>query len=436
MPQLPLAGIRILDMTVVWAGPQVTTFLADLGAEVIRVENPWIFPSSTRGLAARPHPAQLASMGFMGRSYPDADPGERPWNRSAVFNCHGRNKKAMTLDLRQESGREIFLELVERADVLVENNAPRVLDKLDLGWDVLHARNPRFIAVRMPALGFSGSYMDYIGFGANFEAIAGLTATRGYHDSDLSTTTSTFHMDPVTGATGAFAVMAALQRRAATGEGVLVEMSQAENVMQQIGDLVVHAAKTGAAHPPLGNRHRARAPQGCYPCAGEDRWAVISVGTDEEWDGLVRAMGSPAWAADERFATIPGRRAHHDELDGLIAEWTRELDPYTVFHRCQAEGVPAGPVTNEADSYADPQLRERGFFREITSPHTGTHEYPGFLFRWTGPDMAWWRGSPGLGEDNDYVYRDILGFDDDRYEAAKAAGHVTLDYLQPDGSPM
>jgi crotonobetainyl-CoA:carnitine CoA-transferase CaiB-like acyl-CoA transferase len=435
MPKLPLEGVRVLDLTVVWAGPYLTMMLADLGAEVIRLDNPWLFPSSTKGMAARMPKEVAEAMGGLAAAFPDKDPGERPWNRHAMFNCHARGKRIATLDLRKESGTETFLRLVEKSDVLVENNAARTLDGLGLGWDVLSARNPRFITIRMAPLGLSGPYRDVVGFGAHFEALSGLTATRGYVDADPTSTTSVFHMDPASGAAGAFAVMMALRRRDVTGKGELIEFAQAENVMQHIGELFVDAARTGRVHGTLGNRHPQRAPQGVYPCRGDDRWSVISVGDDEEWAGLQQAMGSPAWASDERFNTAAGRRAHHDEIDEGIASWTSGLDPYDVFHRCQAEGVPAGPVMRESDAASDAHLRARGFFRENHGDEVGTHEYPAHFWHWDGPPMRW-GPIPAMGYDNDYVYREVLGMDDGEYEKLAAEGHLSLDYLGPDGKPL
>jgi crotonobetainyl-CoA:carnitine CoA-transferase CaiB-like acyl-CoA transferase len=432
---LPLAGLRVLDLSVVWSGPYCTMLLSDLGAEVVRLDNPWLFPSSTKGQMPRP-PKELAErLGGLVAAYPDHDPGPRPWNRHAMFNCHARGKLIATLDLRRPSGRETFLRLVERSDVLVENNSAHTLDSLDLGWDVLAARNPRLVAVRMAPFGLSGPLRDVIGFGANFEAFVGLTATRGYGDADPTTTSAVFHMDPATGVTATFGILAALRARERTGRGQLIEFPQAENVMQHIGELVVDAARTGRVHGPLGNRHPTRAPQGAYPCRGDDRWLAVSVGSDEEWAGLRRAMGDPAWAGDERYATAAGRRACHDEIDRGIAAWTRDGDDIELFHRCQAEGVPAGPVLHEHDLYADPHLRARGFFRANTAVDAGTHEYPAHLWHWTGPELRW-APIAAMGDHNDYVYREVLGLSDEEYAALEADGHISRDYLDSDGNPL
>ena len=434
--RLPLEGVRVLDLTVVWAGPYVTMLLADLGAEVIRVDNPWLFPSSTKGFAPRLTKELADALGALAGAFPEGDPGEDPWNRHAMFNCHARNKRIVTLDLGKPLGVETFLRLADISDVMVENNAANVVDKLGIGWDTLHARNPRLSMLRMPPMGLQGPYHDYVGFGAHFEALSGLTALRGYHDADPTSTTSVFHMDPASGAAGAFAVMAALKRRDETGEGSFVELAQSENVMQQIGEYFVDASRTGRAHAPLGNRHRARAPQGCYPCAGPDRWAVISVGDDEQWDGLKAAMGRPSWADDDRFATVEGRHDAHDDIDAGIEAWTSQLDPDEVFHRCQAHGVPAGPVMTELDALADPHLRARGFFRPNVSPSIDEpYDHPAHLWHWDGPDMRW--GPIGaMGHDNDHVYRELLGLDDDEFRALEEDGHISLAYLDADGNPI
>lgn len=319
--------------------------------------------------------------------------------------------------------------------MIVENNSAKVLDRLGLGWDVLSARNPRLIVVRMPSLGLSGPYSDYIGFGAHVEALCGLTALRGYPDMDLTANGTTYHMDPASGAGAAFAVLTALRRRQQTGLGELVEFAQSENLMHHIGEYLVDASRTGIQRSTLGNRHPSRAPQGCYPCAGDDQWVVLSVGDDAEWGGLCQAMGNPEWCTDQRFVTNEGRRAHHDDLDRQLAAWTATLPKREIFDRCRAHGVPAGPVMDEADLLADPHLAARGFFRENGSEDLGTHLFPGHLWRWDGPELAWGPISR-LGADNEYVYRELLGLDDREWQALVDEGHISLDFVDDTGRPL
>lgn len=436
---LPLEGVRVIDLTVVWAGPYATMFLADLGAEVIRVENPWLFPSSTRGYMARPTVGQAAALGAAGTGYPNGDPGERPWNRHMLFNCHARNKRSMTLDIRKPSGREILLQLVERSDLLVENNPAGFLEKFGFDSDVLASRNERLAVLRMPPLGLSGPYHSFVGFGANFEAYCGVTSLRGYAGSDPTTRNITAYMDSISGAVGGFAAMAALRRQRRTGRGGTVELAQTENLMQAIGEYIMEVANGGHPAPaPLGNRNPARTPQGAYPCAGQDRWLAISVSSDDEWARLVDVMGRPEWSIHPDLATNDGRWPRHDEIDEHLARWTETQHRDELFHLLQRAGVPAAPVLTEADAFADPHLIAREYFRPLDSPETGKHLYPGHSFRWLdgGAPLAWGRPAPGLGVDNEYVYRDVLGFDDDGWDAARADGHISLDYLDAEGNPL
>ena len=429
--ELPLAGLRVLDLTVVWAGPYATMFLGDLGAEVIRVDNPFIFPSATRGVLPRPPASMVEVIGGIFGGYPDADPGERPWNRVALFTAHARGKKSVTLDLRSEHGREAFLKLAEKCDVLIENNSAELLDKLGIGWEALHARNPRLIAIRMPSVGLDGPYRDYLGFGVNFEGLCGLTALRGYADLDASENEPVFHMDAASGAAGAFAALAALRRREATGVGELVELSQSENMLNHIGELLIEASWTGEAHERLGNRDRVHAPQGVYPALGDDAWLAVSIQDDDQWDRFCSLIS----ADDLRGLSLSERRQRHDELDARIAEWTAQRSPSQGFVSAQEAGVPAGPVMHELDSLADPHFRARDLFKPSGSTELGTHDYPAYAWRWDGPEQAW-GPIPLLGEHNEDVLRRVGGLSEAEIAALRADGQLSADYLGPDGKSL
>ena len=436
-PRLPLEGVRVLDITVVWAGPLATTLLSDLGAEVVRLDNPNLFPTATRGAVPRPKEGRETDFGqFWGR-YPGSIGGERPWNRVAAFVSHSRNKLGATLDLRTELGREVFLELVDEADIIVENNSVRVLPNLDLDWDVLHARNPRLIALRMPSLGLSGPYADYIGFGAHMEALCGFSSLRGYPDLDPTSLDTTYYMDPASGVSGAFAALCALRRREQTGEGELIEFAQAENLMNYIGEYLVDASLTGQPHDCHGNRHPHRAPQGAYPCAdddhGDDRWMVLSVADDAEWCALVAAMGSPAWARDPELATEAGRRARHDEIDEHLGAWTASLSASEVVEVCQRAGVAAAEALDEAALFGDPHMNARQWFRANECADVDEILFPGHQWRWDGPAMRWEQLNM-MGRDNDHVYRSILGKTDAQMEELRAGRHLADGYLDPDGN--
>ncbi len=438
--RLPLEGIRVLDMTVVWAGPYATMLLGELGAEIVRIDNPWVFPTATRGLGPRPPKEVAEAIGPIFGGFPDTDPGERPWNRVALFTAHGRNKRSITLDLRKDEGREAFLRLVETADVIVENNAVGLWDKLGIDWATIHARNPRTIMVRMPSVGLEGPYRDFIGFGVHFETLCGLTSQRGYADMDPTSNAAVYHMDAASGPAAAFTVLMALRRRDRTGTGELIEFAQAENMLQHLGELFVDAGRTGRRHETIGNRARHRAPQGAYPSTpgvqakggvgdlGPDRWVTISVGSDAEWDALARLIGRD----DLVGLDLAARFERHDELDAAIAAWTAARSNHEAFEACVAIGVAAAPVATETDCYANPQLRSRGFFRPNGSPDLGTHEYAGYTWQWSGPERRW-GPIPVMGQDNEAVLRDELG--EETYEALVAGGHISGSYLKPDGTP-
>ena len=407
--------------------------LGDLGADVIRIEDAHLY-NGTRGAVARPPKSHLADLGWL-CAYPDDEPGEHPWNRNAFFNIHARNKRSATVDLLRPEGTEAFLRLVEQADLVVENNAVGVMEKLGLGWEELHQRNPRLVVLRMPAMGLDGPMSSFVGFGANFEALCGLTALRGYDDTGPSLTRPTYYMDSASGAAGAFAALVALRRRDKTGEGEQVEMAQGENMLNLVGEYLIDAARTGRTLTSPGNRHLTDAPQGAYPCTGQDRWVVLSVESDDAWAGLQRAMGSPEWAADGRFASASGRRRHHDELDERLSAWTAPLDRWDVTRRCQTEGVAAGPVLDDADAVGDPHLRARGFFRHNGSPEVGWHDYPSHLWHWDGPAMRH-EGLCPFGGANDEVWRGIAGLDEAMMAELHEGGHLLDHYVDSAGDPL
>jgi crotonobetainyl-CoA:carnitine CoA-transferase CaiB-like acyl-CoA transferase len=421
----PLHGLRVLDMTMAFAGAFTTMLLADLGAEVIKVESLQHYPTPTRGPRHPPRGTEPAAMAFT-HDYPDSDPGEDPWNRISWFNSHSRNKRNVTMDVTRPDGRELFLQLVERSDGFVENNPPGLLERLAIAPDVLQARNPRLIVVRMPPLGLSGPDHTATGFGWHFEELAGLLQVQGYPDGE---TVGSIFMDGASGPAGANAFLMALLRRRRTGNGSVVELAQLENLTVHIGDLVLEAAMHGAAPPRHGNRSPDFAPQGVYRCAGHDQWIALSVRDDADWSALQAALGDPPQLSDPAYGTVAGRRAAHGAIDREIESWTRQHDKLDAFHALQAAGVPAGAVMDEADASADPQLHARGFFHLLEHPSAGTHLHPGANFHLRTTPLRLWRAAPVLGQDNDYVYREILGIDDEAYAALVTAGHIGDSYV-------
>ena len=424
MAKLPLEGVRVVDLTVVWAAPYGTMILGDLGAEVIRVESIRRWPYVTRGPIARPPKELVPRMGAVVGGYPDKDPGERPWNRHAMFNCHGRKKYSMTTDLTTEIGKEVFKRLVRVSDVVVENNAYGMLSKLGLGYEDLRQEKPDIIMVSSNGMGQSGEWRNLRGFGLQFEAISGHVSVIGYPDMDPTGAPSTVAGDGAAGPAIAFAVMAALRHRNRTGEGQYVDLAQAENFINHLAEQYMDYTMNGRVAGPTANRQVYFAPQGCYPCRGDDRWINISIRTDEEWQALRTVMGDPGWARSSRFDTVTGRYHYQDALDQHIIAWTREQDDHDLFHRLQAAGIAAGPLFNERDAYEDEHAQARGYFVPIYQEDCGTHLYPGPLFRMSETPFEVRKPPVRLGEDNEYVYNQLLGFSDEEYNAMVADGLI------------
>jgi crotonobetainyl-CoA:carnitine CoA-transferase CaiB-like acyl-CoA transferase len=427
----PLRGLRVLDLTTVWSGPLLTMHLADLGAEVIRVESPRVFPPTTRGYVPRPNPQMLLSavLGGYGPARPDRP--DRPYNRHSMYNSINRGKRSCTLDLRGPEQRELFLRLVAQSDVFVENLKSSTLHQLGIHETELLAANPRLIVLRLPPAGLSGDWAHYTGFGGQFDGLTGFASLCGHRGTELYETPSSQHMDGVTGPAGVFALLAALHYRAATGRGQVIELAQSENVLAQLGDVFVDL-QLGRPPQRHGNRDPRMAPQGVYPCA-DGRLLAVTATDDAAWQALAGVIGRPDLAADDALASVEGRLADHDRLDEAIGAWARTMTAYGAFAALQASGVAAAPHTAEAELATDPQVAAREWIRPLDSTDVGRFNHLGHAFR--GLPLAWTRGAPVLGEDNEYVFRELLGLDEDAYRRLVDDGIATEDYLAADGRP-
>ncbi len=428
---LPLQGIRVADFTNVYSGPYATMMLADYGAEVIRVESLQYFPSSTRGYSARPSPALLATGSRVVVAYVDGTPGAKPWNRHAMFNCHARNKLSMTVNLRGPNGLEVVRRLVHSSDIVVDNYSAGVMDRLGLSYEVLRGWKSDIIVMQMPAFGLSGPYSTAQAFGIGVEGPCGFTTLRGYADDvRREQVPAVVQMDTASGPGAAFALLTALHYRDRSGEGQFIEFAQAENMLPYLGAYFLEAQMNQREYGPMGNHHPRMAPHNVYACTDQETWVAIAVVDDAEWQRLCEALGRPDWALQERFQTTAGRLQHQEELDRGLAAWTRQYTPAEVAQRLQAHGIAAGPVLSAADAYADPHLRARGFFETVTHPEAGTHEYPGMLWHMSHTPGHIRTPPCCLGEHNDYVYGELLGYSSEEIEALQAAGHIGDTYVE------
>ena len=427
---LPLKGVRIVDFTVVLAGPYGAMQLADWGAEVIRVESTQHFASATRGLLARPPQEFVDAMAQAGAGigYPDNEAGERPWNRGSVFNHHGRNKRSMTVDLTRPEGQEVLHRLVEVSDGLMENNLPPNIERQGVSWDALSRVNPNLVMVRIPAFGIDGPYRAYRTYGNHMEAIAGHPAIRSYPGLSLEYAPLGVPSDAASGMGNALAFMMGLRQRERTGRGLLVEVATAENFVPLIGEFVMDYSMNGRQWEQMGNDHWWLAPHNVYRCRGDDAWVTIAVTHEAQWPLLCEAIRREDLVADPRFADMAARHANRRELDAIIGQWTAEIDARWVAHRLQQVGIAAGVVMSERDAYEDPHLDERGFFQPITHPEAGTHLHVGPAWRASATHHPPPRHAPLLGQDNEYVYKELLGFSDADYRRFEELGHIGDEY--------
>lgn len=388
----PLTGVRVLDFSHDWAGPHAARMLADYGAEVIKVE----------------YPRRLDGMRGGYRDRLNAHP--RFWQ------LH-RNKRSVTLDLNQPAHLECCRRLAADADVVLENSRPGVMDRLGLGYERLRTLRPDIIMVSLSAFGASGPESLYFGYGGNIEALSGMQSMTAYGPDEPSRRVR--EMDAFNGMMGASAAMTALVHRRATGQGQWIDLSERETCTWLIGQALVDYTATGRPPQPIGNRHPEWAPQGCYPCAGEDRWLVVTVRDAREWAALARECGREDLVADPDLASAEGRRARHDELDAVIAAWSADCEPAEAERRLQALGVAAAFVRNAQDLAADPHLAARGWFAELPDARL-----PGLPFRFARGGGAVRTRGPALGADNRELLRHGLpesAWPDLRHEALGTA---------------
>ena len=375
-----LGGLRVLDFSRVLAGPYATRVLADFGAEVIKVQS------------------RKVSTGAES-------------NDGGYFNTWNSNKRSIMLDMDFHEAKEIILRLTSITDVLIENFSPRVMANWGLNYSRLKKVRPDLIMASMSGMGQAGPWKDFAAFGPTVQSFGGLTYLTSYgQDSPVGPGYS--YADPVAGLYCALAVLAALAYRDETGKGQYIDLSEYEAVCSLIGPAILDLSGNQRQAVPTGNRQDClpAAPCGCYRCLGDDRWCVIAVFNDEEWQSLCQVVDRSEWSDNERFATLSNRKKYAKELDKSLEKWTSGHTPEKVVQLLQNAGVPAGVVQNAEDLANDPHLLEREFFIHLEHSVLGDTISDRSPIRFSTRSPEDWKAAPRLGEANQYVFVELLGF--------------------------
>jgi benzylsuccinate CoA-transferase BbsF subunit len=409
---LPLTGTRVADFSWFGAGPIGGQVLANLGAEVIRIES----ASHLDGLR-RAGPMR---------------PGHEGPNVSGYYNNFNAGKLSVTLDFHHPQARDVALDLLRTCDVMIENYTPRVMERWGLTYDAVRAVRPDIVYLNFPMQGTWGPHRDFLGFGGVLTPITGFSYLTGWPDRPPVGLGTNFPDYVVNPGHLTVAVLAALRYRLRTGLGQRIEMSQLESTAAALGPALMEYANNGRVPQRDGNRVPHAAPHGVFPCqprpmAGaplpaavgaqdqEDRWIAIAVCTDAHWQGLKDVMGRPAWVEDEQFNTLLGRKANEDELEARVGDWTRTMVAEDAMRLLQARGVPAGVVQTAEDVLDhDEHLKARGYYVYLEHPQAGRNAYDGPQFRLSETPARLHSPGPLLGEHNEYVLRDLVGYDDEQ----------------------
>jgi crotonobetainyl-CoA:carnitine CoA-transferase CaiB-like acyl-CoA transferase len=431
MPQRLLRRVRIIDFGEVFAGPYATTLLADAGADVIKIESVQRMPAIVRG-DRTPRPGAPG--------YVDGDPGDEPWERYFYYHCVERNKRGITLNLADPTGRDLFERLICTADAVVSNYAGGVLDRLGFGYERLCAIRPDIVLLHLPGFGTQGPYRDHVSFAMVTEALSGLFALRGYPESAPEDTAMNLWSDGVGALTAAFATLAALRYRSRTGRGQFIDISQAEASTTFASAAILDLAMNGRVAGASANADPVIAPNNTYPCApdgnglnADDRWVAISAGTAQQWATLCRVMGRPDLVHDARFRTAADRKTNEAALDAEIAAWTRTLTRRQAADQLRAAGVPASPVLDDADLESEPQVVARGSVQRLRHPKAGEQPYITGAWQIDG-EQRWVARPPNtLGEHNSEVLCDLLGLDVETLAALRRDDVIGETYLPSAG---
>jgi crotonobetainyl-CoA:carnitine CoA-transferase CaiB-like acyl-CoA transferase len=398
---LPLEGIRVLDVTAFWAGPAATQYLAALGADVIKVES-----------IQRPD-----AMRFNVSVSPTT---EQWWEQGYLFHSANLNKRGITLNLGDDRGRELFIGLAAQSDVVVENFTPRVMEHFRLTYDTMREVRPDIVMVRMPGWGLDGPWRDRPGFATTMEQASGMAFVTGYEDGSPM---APGLCDPLAGIHVAFAVLAALQERRLTGAGQHIEAPMIDLAVNVAAEQILEFEAYGELMTRQGNRSVRAAPQGVYACAGRGEWLALSVVNDDQWSALCEVIGAVSWLELPEFATLEGRRSAHDRLDGKIGAWCAGRSLGAAIEALGKAG--AEPVIGAYAIDENEQMEARGFWEPVNHDVVGEHRFPGWPMRLSGgPERSYRSPAPLLGQHNEEVLTQVLGIDLNDLAELREAGVI------------
>lgn len=404
-------GVKVLEFTWAGVGPQIGRELAENGATVIRVES-----------HTRPDLVRLASPFKNGIAGVD---------RSGFGTCFNTNKYGLSLDLKNPKGHEVATRLVMWADLIIESMIPGTVGRLGLDFERVKKYRPDIVYLSTSTHGQYGPYARQSGLGAQSAAMAGFYSITGWPDR-LPSLLYQAYTDYISPFYMVCAVIAALDRKRKTGKGMHLDQSQIEAGITFMGPTVLDYVVNGRISEQAGNHDPYMVPHGAYRCKGSDRWCVITVRNDEEWRALGKIMGEPEWAQAPRFNTFLGRKANENELDHLLEEWTEKYTAEEVMYKLQGAGIPAGVVQNCQNLFEDPQLKYRHHFQLLEHKVIGPMCYNSPAYRLSKTPSELVKAGPCLGEDNEYVYKEILGYSDDEISDLMAEGVITTEANLPE----
>ena len=401
-----LHGLKVADFTMAIAGPLATRYLGAEGAMVVKVEC-HKYPDSVRFVVP----------------FKDDVPGI---DRGTQFAFYNYSKYSVSLDIGHPLGLDVARRLVAWADIVIENMRPGSMKRLGLDYDSCRAIRPDTIYLSSSSLGRTGPLADYAAWGYHHGPLAGFSNLTGWPDR-LPCADSIAYTDTTAPSFSVIALVGALLRRRRTGKGAYIDQSQMEAGLYFLGPTLMDSLVNGRALTRQGNRDPEMAPHGVYPCRGNEKWVAIAVANDKEWRAFCTALGRDDWLKQERFASVPSRKQNEDELDALISGWTASRTAGEATDLLQAAGVRAGPVATAEELFSDPQLQHRGHFVELEHEVVGRHSYelPSFRFSKVPPRQQ--RPAPLLGQDNEYVLKEVLGLSEEEIAGLLIEGAVTTD---------